>query len=305
MKNAFQPEIKKTLSVKKVVGDFFSCASGGSAFRWKILSSLLLFLVLGAGAILVTAPFVWMITTAFKTLPEALSTKLVWLPAQWQWRNIVDVFEVAPFGRYFLNSILVGACVTSAVIFTSLTAGYAFAKLKFRGRDLLFGIVLATMMAPFEVTLIPNFILIKQFGWYNTYAALTIPWCANAFSIFLMRQAFRGLPTDYFDAAKVDGCGHLRFLFRIATPLTRPAVVTVGLFAFLGSYNSLIWPLVVTSEDTMRVIQVGLTVFSGAEGVRLNLLMCASSIVILPTVALYLAAQRYFLETALGSGIKG
>jgi ABC-type glycerol-3-phosphate transport system permease component len=158
---------------------------------------------------------------------------------------------------------------------------------------------------PFEVTLIPNFVLIHKLGWYNTYAALIVPWCANAFSIFLMRQAFLGLPPDYFDAAKVDGCGHLRFLLRIAAPLVKPAMVTVGLFAFLGSYNSLIWPLVVTSEDTLRVVQVGLTVFSGAEGVRVHLLMCASTIVILPTVALYFAAQRYFLEGSLGSGIKG
>lgn len=266
---------------------------------------LFLYVLLALGAIATTLPFVWMVTTAFKSLPEAVSPKLVWWPAQWQWRNFIETFEAAPFGRYFFNSFVVGSAVTSAVVLTSLTAGYAFARLDFYGRKLLFGLVLATMMIPFEVTLIPNFVLIRILGWYNTYPALIVPWCASAFSIFLMRQAFMGLPSDYFDAAKVDGCGHLRFLIRIAAPLVRPAVLTVGLFAFLGSYNSLIWPLVVTSEDTMRVVQVGLTVFSGAEGVRLHLLMCASTIVILPTVALYFAAQRYFLESSLGSGIKG
>ncbi len=262
-------------------------------------------LLLAMGAFITTFPFVWMVTTAFKTLPEAISPTLKLFPEQWQWRNFLDTFDAAPFGQYFLNSFAVGVIVTAAVIITSLMAGYAFARLRFPGRGAIFGIVLATMMIPFEVTLIPNFALIHRLGWYNTYAALIVPWCANAFSIFLMRQAFMGLPSDYFDAAKVDGCGHLRFLIRIAAPLAKPAVVTVGLFAFLGSYNSLIWPLVVTGEDAMRVVQVGLTVFSGAEGVRLHLLMCASTIVILPTVALYFGAQKYFLEGSLGAGIKG
>jgi len=169
----------------------------------------------------------------------------------------------------------------------------------------LFAVVLATMMVPFEVALIPNFVLVGRLGWYNTYAALIVPWCANAFSIFLMRQAFMGLPRDFFEAARVDGCGHLRFLVWVAAPLVRPMMVTVGLFAFLGSYNSLIWPLVVTQTETMRVVQVGLTMFSGEAGVQVNLLMCASAFVILPTVALYFAAQRYFLETSLSAGIKG
>jgi ABC-type glycerol-3-phosphate transport system permease component len=270
-----------------------------------MIRRLILYVFLLAGALFTTLPFVWMATTAFKSLTEAVSPTLVWWPAQWQWYNFVETFQAAPFGRYFFNSFLVGFVVTTGVVLTSLGAAYAFARLDFPGRALLFGIVLATMMIPFEVTLIPNYVLIRNLGWYNTYAALIVPWCASAFSIFLMRQAFMGLPSDYFDAAKVDGCGHLRFLIRIAAPLVKPAMVTVGLFAFLGSYNSLLWPLIVTSEDTMRVVQVGLTVFSGAEGVRLHLLMCASTIVILPTVALYFAAQRYFLESSLGSGIKG
>lgn len=265
----------------------------------------ILIAVLGVGAVVVTFPFVWMLMTALKTQAEATSTTLSLFPEQWRWHNFAETFRAAPFARYFLNSFLVGFAVTGSVIVTSLMAGYAFARLEFPGRGIVFGLVLATMMIPFEVTLIPNFVLIRKLGWYNTYPALIVPWCANAFSIFLMRQAFLGLPSDYFDAAKVDGCGHLRFLLRIAAPLVKPMIVTVGLFAFLGSYNSLLWPLVVTSEESMRVVQVGLTVFSGAEGVRLHLLMCASAIVILPTVVLYFTAQRYFLEGSLAAGIKG
>lgn len=257
------------------------------------------------GAALTTFPFFWMATTALKTLPEATAPVLEFFPERWQWGNFIDTFRAAPFATYFFNSLVTACAVTATVALTSLMAGYAFARLDFPGRTAVFGVVLATMMVPFEVTLIPNFVLIRKLGWYNSYAALIVPWAANAFSIFLMRQAFLGLPPDYYDAAKVDGCGHLRFLARIAAPLVKPAMVTVALFAFLGSYNSLIWPLVVTSEDRMRVVQVGLTVFSGAEGVRLHLLMCASTIVILPTVALYFAAQKYFLESSLSAGIKG
>jgi len=260
---------------------------------------------LAAGSVLTAFPFLWMVGTAFKTLQEAMGEPLRLFPSQWQWQNLAETFRAAPFATYFFNSFLVGAAVTSAVIVTSLMAGYAFARLDFPGKNLLFGLVLATMMIPFEVTLIPNFVMIRRLDWYNSYAALVVPWCANAFSIFLTRQAFMSLPADYFDAAKVDGCGHLRFLIRIAAPLIKPTIVTIALFAFLGSYNSLLWPLVVTSEESMRVVQVGLTVFSGAEGVRLHLLMCASAIVILPTVALYFLTQRHFLEGSLGAGIKG
>ncbi|HOZ49684.1 MAG TPA: carbohydrate ABC transporter permease [Candidatus Hydrogenedentes bacterium] len=270
-----------------------------------MMRRVLPYVLLGVGTLVVTFPFVWMITTAFKTQTEATMSTLNLWPSVWQWRNFAETFRAAPFARYFFNSFLVAFTVTAAVIVTSLMAGYAFARLEFPGSRILFGLVLATMMIPFEVTLIPNFVLIRRLDWYNAYPALIVPWCANAFSIFLMRQAFLSLPSDYFDAAKVDGCGHLRFLARIAAPLVKPMVVTVGLFAFLGSYNSLLWPLVVTSEEAMRVVQVGLTVFSGAEGVRLHLLMCASAIVILPTVALYFAAQRYFLEGSIGAGIKG
>lgn len=261
--------------------------------------------LLAMGAIATTLPFVWMVTTAFKTLPEALSLELTLLPETWQWANIPATFEAAPFGIYFYNTFVVAVAVTGGVIVTSMLAGYAFARLDFPGRQLLFGLIMATMMVPFEIILIPNFMLIQYLNWYDSYAALIVPWCANAFSIFLMRQAFMQLPRDYFDAAKIDGCGHLRFIAHVAAPMVKPMLVTVGLFAFLGSYNALLWPLIATSSEDMRVVQVGLTVFSGAEGDQVNLLMCASAIVIFPTVALYFAAQRHFFESSLSAGIKG
>ena len=257
------------------------------------------------GAAFTLWPFLWMASTSLETLQQASTGGIGVWPESWNWANYAETFRAAPFTRYFANSFGVAFAVTAAVMLTALLAGYAFARLRFPGRGLLFAVILSTMMIPFEVTLIPNFVLVTRLNWYNHYAALIIPWCANAFSIFLLRQAFMGLPNDYFEAARIDGCGHLRFLFRIAAPLVKPTLVTVGLFAFLGSYNSLLWPLVVTADDAMRVVQVALTVFRTDAGVRVHLLMCASTIVILPTVALYFMAQKYFVESSLGAGIKG
>lgn len=268
--------------------------------RYRVIT---FFLVL-VGALIAIYPFLWMVGTAFKTLPEANTASMKLFPEKWQWRNLPETFRAAPFGRYFFNSLLVSTSVSLSVCCTALMAGYAFARLRFPGLSLLFAIILSSMMVPFDAVFIPNFVLISRLGWYNTYAALIVPWCANAFSIFLMRQAFLGIPQDYFDAAKIDGCGHLRFLFRVGTPLVKPMVITVALFAFLGSYNALLWPLVVTADEVRRVVQVGLTAFYGDAGTRLNLLMCASTVVILPTVVLYFVAQHYFVESALGSGIK-
>jgi ABC-type glycerol-3-phosphate transport system permease component len=264
-----------------------------------------LYAALSAAAVAAAYPFLWMLGTALKTLPESTQTPLRLLPESPQWANYRTAFEAAPFGRYFANTFFVASATTAAIVATSLLAGYAFARMRFPGRRLLFGLVLATMMVPFEATLIPNFVTVTRLGWYDTYAALIAPWCANAFSIFLVRQACLALPRDFFDAASMDGCGHFRFLFAVVAPTIRPTLTAVALFAFLSSYNSLLWPLVVTGDDSMRVVQVGLTVFAIGEGVRTNLLMCAAAIVMLPTVVLYFVAQRVFVEGAVRAGIKG
>ena len=263
-----------------------------------------LYAALACGGLVMAYPFAWMLGTSFKSLRDANTPSLSLLPKEWLWRNYIDAFQAAPFGMYFFNTFLVTILTTVAVTITALLAGYAFARLGFRGKGPLFLLVLATTMVPFEVTLIPNYMRISHLGWYNSSPALIVPWCANAFSIFLMRQAFLTIPDEYVDAATLDGCGHLQFLFHVGAPMVRPSLVTVALFAFLSSYNALLWPLVVTGDESMRVVQVGLTVFSIGEGVRTQLLMCASTIVILPTVAVYFIAQRAFLEGSIASGIK-
>ncbi len=271
----------------------------------RLMKNVLLYTVLIAGAACALFPFAWMIATSLMTLQEASAAKLNLIPAEPQWQNYADAMNAAPFGRYFLNTFGIASAVAVGVIFTSVLAGYAFARLEFRGKRVLFLLLLATMMVPFEAMLIPNYLVIIKLGWYNSYAALVLPWCANAFSIFLMRQAFSVIPRDYQDAAMLDGCGHVRFLILIAAPLVRPTILIVGLFAFLGSYNALLWPLIVTNSESMRMIQVGLTFFSSDAGVRTNLLMAASVVVILPVVTLYFATQKSFVEGAASTGLKG
>jgi ABC-type glycerol-3-phosphate transport system permease component len=252
----------------------------------------------------VAFPFFWMVSTSLKTQGEALAFPPILWPAACQWGNYADAWNVTPhFGRYFLNSAFIAGSVTLSVIVSALLAGYAFGQMEFPGRSALFAAYLATMMIPFEVVLIPNFLMINRLGWYDTYWAMIVPWGANVFSVFLLNQFFRGLPRDFFEAAQLDGCGHWQYLWRVGAPLARPALATAGLFAFLGSWNSLLWPLLVTSTEALRPLEVGLQSFLQAEAPRPHLLMAASTLAMLPILALFFVAQRTFIE-GVSAGVK-
>jgi ABC-type glycerol-3-phosphate transport system permease component len=296
--------------------------------RRRRLKAALTHAFLALGAAIVAFPFFWMILTALKSDEEARGTPSLlpsgW-PWNWQWRNFSRAWQGAPFATYFLNTFIVAIAVTAAVVVTSLLAGYAFARIQFFGKRVLFVIFLATMMVPFEVVLVPNFITVTKmkaaltqgmvglFGpgaagtakTLGAFAALIVPWCANVFSIFLVTQFFRQMPQDYYDAAVLDGCGHWQFVWRIGAPMVAPALVTAALFAFLGSWNSLLWPLVVNTPDEAPVIQVALTYMVREEKEGFNLLMAASTFTMAPIVALYLVAQRRFVEGVTGTGLKG
>jgi ABC-type glycerol-3-phosphate transport system permease component len=260
-------------------------------------------LALVALGLLVAFPFVWMVLTSLKTEAESLAFPPALFPATPRWSNYADAWQAAPFPRYFLNTVLVAGSVSASVMLTALLAGYAFGTLEFPGRSFLFGLYLSTMMIPFEVVLIPNYLLINRLGWYDTYAALIVPWGANVFSVFLLTQLFRSLPADFREAAELDGCGHLQYLFQVAAPLARPALATAGLFAFLGSWNSLLWPLLVTQNDRMRPVEAGLRYFVESAALRPHLLMAASTLAVLPIVLLFLFAQRTFVE-GVAAGVK-
>ena len=220
------------------------------------------------------------------------------------WQNYVDAWDRAPFAHYFRNSLLVSTLTPLAIILTSAPAAYAFARLEFPGQGLIFMLYLATMMVPSEVILIPNFITISQLGWRNTYLALIMPYSVSVISIFFLRQFFRSVPNDLYDAAVIDGSGHVRFLLSIAMPLARPALVSTALFNFLGSWNALLWPLLVTDKEEMRPIALGLASFSTEAGMQAQLYMAAASFSIIPVLILFLFVQEEFIAGIARTGIK-
>ncbi len=270
-----------------------------------LLRRLLLHLVLIAGALFALFPFVWMVLTSLKSYIEA-SAAQNFFPTHWLFSNYMQAWnQVGLFPRYFANTIFIAIVTTLGVLVTSSLAGYAFARMRFPGRDALFILLLSTMMVPFEVTLIPNFIMMRQLHWIDRYEALIIPWTASAFSIFLLRQFFRAIPQELYDAAVLDGCTHLQFLWTVVLPLSMPALVTSALFTFLGSWNSLMWPLLVTNNPQMRPLQVGITSFITDAGTEVQYLLAAVTISVIPVILLYFFLQHWFIEGVARVGIRG
>lgn len=276
--------------------------------RWitaKRLRLGLLYLFLTAGASLAMLPFVWMISTSLKHLPEVFRWPIEWLPDEPVWENYGTVFSYVPFLRFYANTAYVTLARTLGVVLTSTMAGYAFSRLRFRGRDALFLIYLGTMMIPGQVTLIPRFITMRLLDWIDTYQALIVPGMFSAFGVFLMRQFFMGIPRSLDDAAIIDGASHLDIYWRICLPLSKPAIATLIIFTFVGSWNDFLWPLVVTHSVDKLVLSVGLSHFQDLYYTEWTLLMAASVMAMIPVVAVYVLAQRYFVQGIALTGIKG
>lgn len=263
-----------------------------------------LYVLMFAGCFIMLVPFYWMVTTAFKTEAEALRSPPQWIPTSFQWRNFITAWNAAPFGWYFFNSFFMAITTTLGEVFTTILAAYAFAKMKFFGKNVLFAIMLATLMIPGQMLLLPNYVTIARLGWLDTYWALTIPWLVSVFGIFLLRQFFRGVPDELLDAARIDGCSRFRFLFTIMVPLSKPAIFTVALFKFLGSWNSFTWVLIMTTSPKMRTVPVGLRVFSSEIGTAYEQLMAASVLAIIPVLILFFFTQKQFIQGFARTGIK-
>ncbi len=218
--------------------------------------------------------------------------------------NYREAWLAAPFGRYFFNSFFTAGTQVLVGLLLAAMAAFALARIEFPGKNLVWLVILATLMIPGEVLLIPNYILLSRLEWINTYYALVVPWLASVFGIFLLRQFYLSLPRDLFDAARIDGASYWTQLVRIALPLSIPGLVTYGIFTFLGAYNALLWPLIVTDRPEMYTIQRGLQVFIGEAGSDYGALMAASTLAILPIVLGYFLAQRQFIQGVARSGIK-
>ncbi|NLL43163.1 MAG: carbohydrate ABC transporter permease [Firmicutes bacterium] len=265
----------------------------------------LLYAVLIAGALVMMLPFVWMVTSSIKAPHEITLRTIQWLPAVPQWENYKVAWEAAPFDIYFKNSFIIALTVMGLDVVFSALAAYAFAKLNFFGKNFLFLLFLGTMMIPGEVMLIPNYITMVNFGWIDTYASLIVPWTVSVFSIFLLRQFFLSIPNELFEAAILDGCGKFAYLIKVMLPLSKPALVTVMLFKFIGSWNSFLWVLIMTNTPAMRTIPVGLTYFVSDVGAYYNYLMAASTFAMAPILILFLLLQKQFIQGIARTGLKG
>jgi multiple sugar transport system permease protein len=250
-------------------------------------------------------PFVWMVSTALKGQQEVYIYPPTLWPESLHWENFQHVLDTVPFGRFFVNSLLVTTLITISQVVTSVLAGYVFARIEFPGRNLIFYLYLATLIIPTQVTMLPLFLLVSRLGWIDTYQGLIVPFLANAFAVFFLRQFFISLPRELEDAARIDGASRLRTLVQIILPLSRPAVATIALFTFLSHWDEYLWPLVVTNTTDMRTLPIGLRFFIEESGAQLNYMMAGALMAVAPVVLLFLVAQRQFIEGISLTGTKG
>jgi multiple sugar transport system permease protein len=272
-----------------------------------VIRRALAFIVVSLGAILFVAPFAWMVSTALKSQLTMYDPN--WIPNPAVWSNFHDALTSAPFDVYFKNSAIVTTLSTAGAVLSSSLVAYSFARLRWPGRDIWFGIVLATMILPEIVTLIPTYILFSRLHWVNTFLPLVVPpWLGGgAFYIFLLRQFYRGIPMELSEAAHIDGASELRIWWQIVMPLARPALAAVTIFAFNGAWEDYLHPLIYLSSESKYTLQLGLTTFEGAGGgvPQWNLMMAASIAVMLPVVIVFFLGQRYFIEGVTLTGLKG
>ncbi|MCI3919099.1 carbohydrate ABC transporter permease [Paenibacillus sp. TRM 82003] len=277
-------------------------APSGARFPW--LSALKHLILIGASAGM-AFPFVWMLLSSFKTADEIFTGDLLRLPSVWMFSNYLDAWSRAPFGAFFLNSLVMSVCSIVGQVVTCCMAAYAFACVRFPGKSILFLAVIATTMIPFESTMIPTYLVMKWFGLINTHAALFLPSLTSVFGIFLLRQFYLTIPKDLLEAARIDGCSHIGILWRIVMPLSKTVLATLCLFTFINTWNSYLWPFLVTNSTGMRTVQVGLRYMIDKEvGTQWPQLLAASIIILLPTIVVFLFLQKYFVRGVVQSGLK-
>ena len=264
------------------------------------------YLILGLCALSMLLPFFWMVSTSFMTNQEVFSYPIKFLPERLDFSNYVNVFKIMPLVQYFMNSLLVSIVTVLGQVIIAAMAGYAFARFEFKGKEFLFAIILLSMMVPPQVNIIPLFYVMRELGWINTYQALILPGMFGGFGIFLMRQWFVKLPRSVEEAAKIDGANNFEIFFKIALPLALPALITLGIFTFVTSWNSFMWPLIVTNSDNMRTLPVALAAFKGSyrEIVVWGELMACSVISVVPVIAVFLLGKKYFINDFLAGSLK-
>lgn len=278
-------------------------------FSVSVRRKIFIYVVLGIGAFISLIPFIWMISTSLKSLGEALGSSF--FPSELHFENYIEAWRRAQFTEYFVNSILITLITLAGQITFSILAAYAFARIQFPGRDFIFSALLSTMMIPAMVFTIPNFLTVTWLGrittipWINNWPSLTIPFMGSIFSIFMLRQFFAQVPDELFDAAQIDGAGHLRFLLQVVLPLSKAPLMVIVVLSFIGTWNALAWPMLVTNTPDWRPISVGLMNFVNEAGQEINLTMAGAFITIIPILIIYFFTQKQFTESIARSGLKG
>jgi multiple sugar transport system permease protein len=260
--------------------------------------------VIGVGVLVAVVPFLWMLSVSFRTERDLFANPASLLPQTWTLHGYLGVWNQLPFLRLVLNTVVFAGVTTFLTLVLDSLCAYALARMRFRGRNVAFVLVLATLMVPFQVTLIPVFIELFHLGWLNTYQGLIIPRATSAFGIFLLRQSFMSIPTELDEAARIDGAGHFRIYRQVILPLSKPALATVALLNFMALWNDLLWPLIVTSTPEMRTLPAGLTLFGGAHVTDHAVLLAGATISLLPLAIAFFLAQRYFVAGVATTGLK-
>jgi multiple sugar transport system permease protein len=267
----------------------------------------LIITILVVGAVIMSLPFVWLVSSSFKPEEKIFVFPPEWIPNPFRPQNYVEALLYKPFGLYFFNTMRIVVLNLVAILLSASFCGYGFARIRFPGRDFWFGLVLATLMVPYFVLMVPQFIMFSRLGWVDTFLPLTMPFFfgGGAFNIFLFRQFFRSLPEELADAGRIDGCTEFGIYWRIMMPLCKPALATVAVFTFLAAWNDYIGPLLYLRSDYNFTVAIGLATFRGVMRTEWNLLMAASTAMILPVILLFFFAQRYFVDGLVLSGLKG
>jgi len=271
---------------------------GGAATALK-------YLVLVGGGFVMVFPFVWMMIASLMTAGEIQLRPPVWLPARPQFNNYIELVDSIPIARLYFNSLFTSGIIVFGVLLSSSLAGFAFAKYRFPGREFLFYLILATMMIPFFVTLIPVFFIVRQLGWIDTYQGLVVPGLTSAYGIFLMRQFMITVPDEIIDAARIDGASELSIYWRIVLPLIKPALATLGTFVFIGAWNNFLWPLLVLNSRELMTLPLGINSLRSLYADNTNLLMAGTAVSVLPMLFVFIYLQRYFIQGIALTGLKG
>ncbi len=268
------------------------------------------YLVLTAVALLFLLPYLWMFGASFRPVQEIFENvyPLSWrtiLPAHFTLGNYQSLFTEEPFGRYLFNTLFVAGTVTVLDLFVNSLAAYAFARISFPGRDVLFVGLLATIIVPFEAIMIPLYLIVRSFGWIDTYLVLIVPSAARIFSVFLLRQFMLGIPRDLEDAARIDGCSHWRIYRHVILPLSAPALISLGILTFQEHWDSFTWPLIATNHQKYRLVQVAIATFSQQDVVLWDRILAGSAVATVLPIVLFLALQRYYVRGIVTTGLKG